>query len=54
MTTLNQIAKSLKVNAKTARRKLRTSANVPALENNTRWAWSKASDIAKVKQIIKA
>lgn len=54
MTSINQIAKSLKINAKNARRILRKAKNVPAVVASTRWTWETPSEVAQVKKILKA
>ncbi len=51
-TTLAAICKSLKIEPRTARRKLRNADGVPAVGD--RWTWTKASDVEKVKKILQA
>lgn len=51
-TTLAAICKSLKMEPRTARRKLRNADGVP--EVGDRWTWTKASDVEKVKKILQA
>jgi hypothetical protein len=51
-TTLSQICKSMKLEPRTARRKLRNADGVP--EAGARWTWTKAADIEKVKKILQA
>lgn len=53
MTTINQIAKSLKMNSKTARRILRNSKNVPRTVSKDRWTF-KPADVRKVKALLAA
>lgn len=49
-TTLATIAKGLKMEPRKARRILRTADGVPDV--GSRWTWTKASDVAKVKSIL--
>lgn len=49
-TTLATIAKSLKMEPRKARRILRTADGVP--DAGSRWTWTKAGDVAKVKSIL--
>lgn len=49
-TTLAAIAKSMKMEPRKARRILRTTDGVPDV--GSRWTWTKASDVAKVKSIL--
>lgn len=49
-TTLATIAKSMKMEPRKARRILRTADGVP--EAGSRWTWTRAADVAKVKSIL--
>ena len=50
-TSLATIAKSLKMPSRKARRILRGAEGVPEA-TDTRWTWTKAADVAKVKKIL--
>lgn len=54
MTTINQIAKSVKLSPKNARRILRKAKDVPPVVAATRWTWETPAEVAKVKSILKA
>lgn len=50
-TTLAAICKSIKMEPRAARRKLRNS---DISVEGGRWEWTKASDVAKVKKVLQA
>lgn len=51
-TSLAAICKTMKVEPRWARRVLRMAKGVPDA-SESRWTWTKAADVAKVKSILK-